>query len=80
MTALRETALARIEALARQLCRNAGHNPDCKYVLVQKNWQPMKAGDMLAYPECAAFPGPLWHAFTAAARDALQALAEIDAQ
>lgn len=72
---------ARIEALARQLCRNAGNDPDWEYLLVQQNWQPFKVGDMLAYyPKGAAMPGPLWHAFTGAARDALQALADIDGE
>lgn len=71
--------LARIEAVARQMCRNAGHEPDGQWMLAPRIWQPAIIGDMQAFSVGVASRGPAWHAFTGIARDVLQAIAEIDA-
>jgi hypothetical protein len=71
--------LARLEAIARQMCRNAGHDPDAEWVLAPRAWQPVYIGDLQAYSVGIASRGPAWHGFTGIARDVLQATAQVDA-
>jgi hypothetical protein len=74
-----EIALARIELIARQLCRNAGYDADQEWIMVERNYKPMVLGEMNVFSVGIASRSPAWHAFTGAARDVLQLIDEYDA-
>ena len=68
----------RVEAVARQICRNAGHDPDREWALMPRLCAPFHLGDMVAIPLSVAAPQPAWRAFEETARSALQAAMDVD--